>query len=118
MFSRTGTQFIVFFVLSLLGMWIIHNDLIPPSEGGFAFYDGMIAAMYWFAFLLYMLLSVVIGLTIRKRSWKGLFIVHILSAGIALAGTVVLINKGQQFATNEGQLEEQALEQVIIDESS
>ena len=77
----------------------------------------MIAAMYWFAFLLYVLLSISMGLLARIQSWKWLFLVHILSAGIAVAGTMVLINKGQEFAANEGLSEDQGLNQVVVEES-
>ena len=72
--------------------------------------------MYWFAFLLYVLLSSILGLPVRKRSWKWLFLVHILSACIALAGTMALIDMGQQYAADAGQLEEVGLNQAIVDE--
>lgn len=103
MFSRRGSQFIVFFLLSLLGVWIVYKDLTPPAQGGFNLYDGMIAAMYWFALLLYALLSLTFGLAMRKCSWRWLLLVHSLSLGIALAATVVLVNMGQQFAADEDQ---------------
>ena len=111
MFSRGGTQFIVFFVLSLIGVWIIYNDLISPSAGDIALYDGTIAAMYWFAFLLYMLLCIILGFPFRRHSWKWLLLVHVLSATIAVAGTVTLVNLGQQYAASEAQQEELDLDQ-------
>lgn len=105
MFSRDGTQFILFFVLSLIGVWVVYKDLIPPTQGGFTLYDGMIAAMYWFALLLYILLSLTFGLTIRKRSCKWLLSVHLLSLSLALAATGTLVNAGHQFAAEEAQHE-------------
>lgn len=103
MFSRGGTQFIVFFVLSLLGVWIVYKDLTPAAQGGFSLYDGMVAAMYWFALLLYALLSLAFGLALRRRSWIWLLPAHLFSLTLALATTAALINRGEQYAADEAQ---------------
>jgi hypothetical protein len=113
MFSRSGSQFIVFFVLSLIGGWIVYKDLTPPAQGGFALYDGMIAAMYWFALLLYALLSLTIGLALRKRSWRSLLLAHLFSVSVAIVATLTLVDLGQQFAADEA--EREALDQQTKD---
>jgi multisubunit Na+/H+ antiporter MnhE subunit len=101
-------------LLFAFGVWVMIKDLLPPVQGGFSFFDGIIGAMYWFAFLLYALLSTILYFALRRFSWGTLMIAHIFSLFIAATCTVALITLGQQQAIREGYLESSSTEAVPL----
>ena len=82
--------------LAALGAWVIHQDLLPVQEGGFATLDGLAAAMYWFALLIYALLSTLAYAVLRRRSFQSLMIAHLFSAGIGMLCAVGVVILGQR----------------------
>jgi multisubunit Na+/H+ antiporter MnhE subunit len=101
-------------LLFAFGVWVMIKDLLPPAQGGFSFFDGIIGAMYWFAFFLYALLSTILYFSLRRYSWGTLMIAHIFSLFIAATCTVALITLGQQQAIREGYLESSSTEAVPL----
>ncbi len=85
-------------LLSALGVWLIQQDLLPAHQGGFSKLDGLAAAMYWFALLVYGLFSSVAYLFLRRRSFQSLMIAHLFSAGIGTLGAVGIVILGQMHA--------------------
>jgi hypothetical protein len=82
-------------LLSALGVWLIHQDLLPAQQGGFSKLDGLAAAMYWFALLVYALFGSLAYLVLRRRSFQSLMIAHLFSAGIGTLGAVGIVILGQ-----------------------
>ena len=82
--------------LVALGIWVIYQDLLPAQQGGFSTLDGLAAAMYWFALLIYGLFSSLAYVVLRRRSFQSLMIAHLFSAGIGMLCAVGIVILGQK----------------------
>ena len=98
MLGRLIFHVAVLVLLSALGIWLIQKDLLPAQQGGFSTLDGLAAAMYWFALLVYALLSSVAYLVLRRRSLQALMIAYLFSAGIGTLAAVGIVILGQMHA--------------------
>ncbi len=98
MLGRLIFHVAVLALLSALGIWLIQKDLLPAQQGGFSTLDGLAAAMYWFALLVYALLSSVAYLMLRRRSFQALMIAYLFSAGIGTLAAVGIVILGQMHA--------------------
>lgn len=105
MLIRAGLYTLLLTLLMAVGGWVFYKDLQPPSLGGFRFLDGLIAAMYWFAFLIYVFLSVLLSYSLRGGSWKSIILAHILSMVVAVSIALLVLSLGQRQATKEGRME-------------
>lgn len=105
MLIRAGLYTLLLTLLIALGGWVFYKDLQPPSLGGFRFLDGLIAAMYWFTFLIYLFFSVLLSYSLRGRTWKSVILAHILSMVVAVSITLFVLSLGKQQAAKEGRME-------------
>ena len=94
---RLAFHILILALLAAIGVWVVQQDLTPPSEGGFATLDGLAAAMYWFALLSYALISSVVYVILRKRAFQSLFIAYLVSAGVAIVATAWIVTLGQKY---------------------
>lgn len=82
--------------LGVLGTWIAWQELnglaAMPSDS----FLWQQTASYWFCFLIYVLLSCVFYLFIRRRPFYVLIIAHVIAAAIGLAATWLVIDEGQK----------------------
>ena len=82
------------------GVWLIYKELVPTSQGGFPahIYSDMVAAMYWFGFLIYALLSSLFYKLLKGQSAKSLIIAHLFSIAVGMLGTAGIVTLGQHRA--------------------
>ena len=92
-------------LLAAIGGWIFYKDIQSPSEGGFEFLDGLIAALYWFALMIYVFLSVLLSYSIRQGTWKSLVMAHGLSVVVAASGALLVLSPGYKQASKEGRVD-------------
>ena len=55
----------------------------------------MLAAMFWFGFLIYALLVTLLFLMLKWRTWKSFIIAHLLCAAIGMFSTAGVVTLGQ-----------------------
>jgi hypothetical protein len=95
MLGRVIFHVFVLTALVTLGVWLIYKDLLTTSEGELTTFSGMIAAMYWFGFLIYALLVTLLFLVLKWRTWKSFFIAHLFCAAIGMLSTAAVVTLGQ-----------------------
>lgn len=105
MLTRFRFHVFLLLVLAALGGWVIYKDLILASPTGYSSQSGMKAAMYWFGFLSFALMSSLLYRLLRRQAWKWMAISYLVSLSIAVLATESLVILGHQQAVREKQLE-------------
>ena len=110
MLGRVIFHIFVLTILVALGVWLIYKDILTTSEANFSTFSGMLAAMYWFGFLIYALFVTLLFLMLKWRTWKSFFIAHLFCAAIGMLSTAGVVTLGQmraeqQLSTSEANLE-------------
>jgi hypothetical protein len=95
MLGRVIFHVFVLTALVTLGVWLIYKDLLTTSEGELTAFSGMIAAMYWFGFLIYALLVTLLFRMLKWRTWKSFFIAHLFCVAIGILSTAGVAALGQ-----------------------
>jgi hypothetical protein len=95
MLGRVIFHAFVLVTLAALGVWLIYKDLLTTSETEFTSFSGMLAAMYWFGFLIYALLVTLLFRMLKWRTWKSFFIAHLFCAAIGILSTAGVAALGQ-----------------------
>lgn len=96
--SRAVSQLLLLAMLFALGGWwlwaMLHGtlDAHSPKVGE------QVLARYWFAVLLFSLLSTVQYLIFRRRSIRSLVIGYLICAAVSVAGTVTVVRLGHEAA--------------------
>jgi hypothetical protein len=110
MLGRIIFHVFVLTALMALGVWLIYKDLFTTSEGNFTTFSGMLAAMFWFGFLIYALLVTLLFLRFKWRTWKSFFIAHLFCAAIGMLCTAAVVTRGQLRAERHLRTAEAGLE--------
>ena len=110
MLGRVIIHIFVLTMLVALGVWLIYKDLLTTSELNFTAFSGMLAAMYWFGFLIYALLVTLLFRMLKWRTWKSFIIAHLFCAAIGMLSTAGVVALGQlraerHLSTSEAHLE-------------
>ena len=95
MLGRVIFHIIVLALLVAIGAWLIYKDLLTTSEVNVSAFSGMLAAMYWFGFLIYALLVSLLFLMFKWRTWKSFLVTHLLCAAIGMFSTAGMVALGQ-----------------------
>jgi hypothetical protein len=95
MLARVIFHVFVLTALITLGVWLIYKDLLTTPEGEFTSFSGMLAAMYWFGFLIYALLVTLLFYMLKWRTWKSFFITHLFCAAMGMLSTAAVVTLGQ-----------------------
>ncbi len=96
--ARFALHLVAFAALIGIGVWIAYRGLVAPGRYGLLNIDLQLAAMYWFALLVYGLIGLLLYYPLRWRSWRTLLIGHGFAAAVALASTATVIILGQRHA--------------------
>jgi hypothetical protein len=96
--SRTVLHLVALVTLIGIGVWIGYRGVVAPTHLGPVAIDLDLAAMYWFALMIYGFVGLVLYYPLRKRSWWVLAIGHGCAAAIALTSTAALVALGHQRA--------------------
>ena len=103
MLTRFRFHMVLLLLLTMLGGGIIYWDLILPSPTDYASQSGMKAAMYWFGYLNFAMMSSWLYLLSRRLAWKWLLIAYLSSFSISVLATQSLVIMGHQQADLEKQ---------------
>ena len=95
MLGRVIIHIILLTILVALGVWLVYIDLLTSSEVNFTPFSGMLAAMYWFGFLIYALLVSLLFLMFKWRTWKSFILAHLFCAAIGMFSTAGVVALGQ-----------------------
>ncbi len=101
--TRFRFHIILLLVLTLFGGWIVYWDLIISSPTDSSSQSGMKAAMYWFGFLSFALMSSLLYRLLRKQALKWLLVAYLSSLSIAILATESLVIIGQHQADRDKQ---------------
>jgi hypothetical protein len=96
--KRTVLHLVVLVALLGIGVWIGYRGVVAPTHLGPLTIDLDLAAMYWFALLIYGFIGLVLYYPLRRRSWPVLLIGHGFAAAVALVSTATVITLGHQRA--------------------
>ncbi len=116
--TRILGHLIAFAVLIGIGLWIAYQAVRAPMRVGRLFIDVELAAMYWFALLVYAFIVLMLYYPLRKRSWWALLIGHALAGTLAIASTAIVVTLGHRNATSAGTPAESAAVGVGVEGSS
>lgn len=98
---RLAIHLLLLISLGALGAWLLQTEMATVKQGGTAFFDGLAGAMYWFAFLVFGLLSSLLYLSLRRAGPVALVSGYLLSAVVAVGATIAIVREGRQAALPE-----------------
>lgn len=96
--NRTLVYLVALAALIGIGIWIAYQGVVAPTRVGPLMIDIDLAAMYWFALLIYGIVGLILYYPLRGRSWPTLLIGHGFAIAIALVSTVTVVALGHQRA--------------------
>jgi hypothetical protein len=93
---RLLLHLVVFAALIGIGVWIAYRGVVSPGPFGPVTIDLDVAAMYWFALLIYAFVGLMLYYPLCGRLWWVLLIGHGFAAGIALVSTTTVVMLGHR----------------------
>jgi hypothetical protein len=116
--TRILGHLIAFVVLIGVGVWIAYQAVKAPMRIGPLLVDVELAAMYWFALLVYAFIVLMLYYPLRKRSWWALLIGHALAGTLAIVSTAIVVTLGHRNATSPSKAAESAAIGTDVEGSS
>jgi hypothetical protein len=95
---RLAFHLLLLIVLGAVGARLLQLELMPVKQGGIQWLDGLAGAMYWFAFLVFGLLSSLFYLALRRVGVVPLVAGYLVSAALAAGATLAIVRAGRQAA--------------------
>lgn len=112
---RVIAHIVAFVLLAGVGAWIAYQGVVAPIRIGRLDIDIELAAIYWFALLIYAFVCLVLYYPLRRRAWPMLLVGHASAVAIALTGTFIITTLGAQNSSDARAVPSesaQALEEV------
>ena len=106
--TRILGHLIAFVVLIGVGVWIAYQAVKAPMRIGQLLVDVELAAMYWFALLVYAFFMLMLYYPLHKRSGWALLIGHALAGTLAIVSTAIVVTLGHRNATSPSKPAESA----------